>query len=64
MVKKDKFLRSRDVAYILDCSPDDVMVLAKEGQLKGNKKGRFWRFRVSDVEAYKRREIKAQRAAP
>jgi len=48
-------LRSKDVAHILDLSPDDVIHLARRGKLKASKKGRFWRFRQVDVMAYKRR---------
>ena len=52
-VKKDKFFRSKDVAHILDCSPDDVIVLAKKGKIRAVKQGRFWRYRQDDVMAYK-----------
>jgi excisionase family DNA binding protein len=48
-------LRSKDVAHILDLSPDDVIDLARSGKLKASKKGRFWRFHQADVIAYKRR---------
>ena len=47
-------LRARDVAYILDCSPDDVYVLIRKGVLPAIKKGRFYRFRLDEVMAYKR----------
>jgi excisionase family DNA binding protein len=56
MAKKEQFLRSKDVAHVLDCSPDDVTVLARSGELKSIKQGRFWKFRLSDVEAYKRKQ--------
>ena len=52
-------LRSKDVAHILDLSPDDVINLARRGKLKASKTGRFWRFRQADVVAYKRRNEKA-----
>ena len=48
-------LRSKDVAHILDCSPDEVVELAKAGKLKAEKRGRLWQFRRTDVMAYKRR---------
>ena len=54
MTRREKLLRSKDVAHILDCSPDDVIELARREKLKASKAGRFWRFRLSDVEAYKR----------
>ena len=37
-------------------SPDDVIELARKGKLKATKTGRFWRFRLEDVTAYKRRQ--------
>lgn len=58
MAKKEEFLRSRDVAYLLDMSPDDVLVLARNGVLKGTRQGRLWRFRLVDVEAYKRKHTR------
>jgi hypothetical protein len=44
-------LRSKDVAHLLDCLPDEVGVLAKTGKLHGVKKGKIWLFRLQDVEA-------------
>jgi len=55
MKAKERVLKSKDVAHILDCSPDDVILLARKGKLKGTKQGHFWRFREADVVAYKRR---------
>ena len=55
MAKKEKLLRSKDVAHILDCSPDDVIELARKKKLTGRREGRFWRFRLADVMAYKKR---------
>jgi excisionase family DNA binding protein len=54
MAENPPLLRSKDVAHILDCSPDDVIELARSGKLKGTKSGRFWRFREPDVMAYKK----------
>ncbi len=53
--KTDKYFRSKDVAHILDCSPDDVIVLAKKGKLRAIKQGRFWRYRHDDVMNYKKK---------
>ena len=50
-----KFLKSRDVARILDISPDDVVALVHRGELRAMKVGRLWRYRVADVQAYSRR---------
>jgi excisionase family DNA binding protein len=54
MARKETLFKSREVAFILDCSPDDVAVLAKGGKLKAIRIGHYWKFRLSDVEAYKR----------
>jgi len=56
--KKTLILRSKDVAHLLDCSPDDVMELARREKLKGIKQGRFWRFRFQDVESYRKKMAK------
>ena len=55
MAEEEKLLKSKDVAHILDCSPDDVHLLVHRGDLKGTKVGRFWRFRLEDVMEYKRK---------
>ena len=55
MDKVGMLLNSKEVAHILDCSPDDVLLLAHRGKLKATKVGRFWRYRREDVSAYKRR---------
>ena len=56
MASKETLFKSRDVAFMLDCPPDDVAVLARQGKLKGRRTGRYWKFRLSDIEAYKREE--------
>ena len=64
MQKEEILLRSKDVAYILDCCPDDVVDLARRGVLNAEKKGRYWRFPYSAVMDYKRKqERKAKRQA-
>ena len=55
MTKRKQLLRSKNVAYILDLSPDDVVVLARKGKLKAEKLGRYWKFRLHDVLAYQKR---------
>ena len=49
-------LRAREVAHILDMSPDNVLELARRGRLKGEKQGHWWRFSRATVEAYKKME--------
>ena len=53
MAEEENLLKSKDVAHILDCSPDDVHLLVHRGDLKGTKVGRFWRYRLEDVMEYK-----------
>jgi len=45
VTKKPKSLMStREVAMVLDMSPDEVAMLARRGTIKGKKVGRGWRF--------------------
>ncbi|HSV09042.1 MAG TPA: helix-turn-helix domain-containing protein [Candidatus Nitrosopolaris sp.] len=55
MVEKvDILLNSKEVAEILDCSPDTVNELARKSVLPAFKKGRQWRFRKRDIAFFKR----------
>jgi len=56
VARETHVLRSRDVAHILDCSPDDVIFWARSSShpLAGIKTGRFWRFRKSDATKFKK----------
>jgi excisionase family DNA binding protein len=49
-------LKTRDLAILLDVSPDTVNDLARRGLVKGYKSGNQWRFRRKDVERYIERE--------
>jgi len=51
--KELTYLRSKDVAQILDMCPDDVIVLVKKGKLKAIKKGRYWQYSITEVLKYK-----------
>ena len=53
MIKSAIYLSSKDAAHILNCSPDDVIDLAQQRKLRATKEGRFWKFRNTDVVAYK-----------
>ena len=55
MKAKERVLKSKDVAWILDWSPDDVIALAQKGKVKASKQGRSWRSRAAEVTAYKKR---------
>ena len=54
-------LGTRDVAMLLDLSPDEVATAARKGDLKGSREGRQWRFTVKDVLRWdqKRHPLKA-----
>lgn len=51
---EDSLLNSKEVAEILDCSPDTVNELARKSVLPAFKKGRQWRFRKRDISSFKR----------
>ena len=55
---KQSILKTRDLAILLDLSPDVVNDMARRGHLKGFKSGNQWRFRRRDVERYIEREKK------
>jgi excisionase family DNA binding protein len=52
--KDDILLNSKEVAEILDLSPDTVNELARKTVLPAFKRGRQWRFRKRDIISYKR----------
>ena len=62
MEKDDAILTSKDVARILDMSPDTVNEFARKSILPAFKKGRQWRFRQRDVAAFAR-EMRGDTAA-
>ncbi len=51
-MKLPKILKSRDLARLLNLSPDSVNLLARKGVIKGHKEGRQSRFRRREVENY------------
>ena len=55
MATKEALLKSKDVAHILDMSPDDVIYLARNGKLRAVKEGKYWKFRLAHVQTYKRK---------
>jgi excisionase family DNA binding protein len=52
--KEEPVLNSREVAQILDLSPDTVNELARKSVLPAFKRGRQWRFRKRDIVSYQR----------
>ncbi len=51
---EEPILNSREVALMLDMSPDTVNEYARKSILPGFKQGRQWRFKTKDIEAFKR----------
>ena len=51
---EELLLNSKEVATILDCSPDTVNELARKSVLPAVKRGRQWRFRKRDITSFKR----------
>jgi predicted site-specific integrase-resolvase len=47
-------LNSKDVALLLDMSPDTVNEYARKSILPAFKQGRQWRFRARDIESFMR----------
>lgn len=52
--REDTLLNSRDVARLLDMSPDTVNEFARKQILPAFKTGRQWRFRKQDIASFKR----------
>ncbi len=54
MDRDDAILNSKEVARILDMSPDTVNEFARKSILPAFKRGRQWRFRRRDITSFKR----------
>ena len=54
--REEELLNSRDVAVILDLSPDTVNEFARKNILPAFKKGKQWRFRKKDISTYTRKQ--------
>jgi excisionase family DNA binding protein len=54
MEREEPLLNSRDVAKLLDMSPDTVNEFARKQILPAFKTGRQWRFRRQDIASFKR----------
>ena len=52
--RDDIYLNSKEVAQILDVSPDTVNEFARKHLLPAFKQGRQWRFRKRDITSFKR----------
>lgn len=54
-------LKSKEVAIMYDLSPDDVILAARQGKLRGEKRGKYWLFKLSDVKVWGRKIRKEQK---
>jgi excisionase family DNA binding protein len=54
MEHEESILNSKEVARILDMSPDTVNEFARKSILPAFKTGRQWRFRRRDIASFKR----------
>ena len=61
--KEDELLNSKQVATILDMSPDTVNEFARKNILPAFKKGKQWRFRRGDVSVFYNKQPKNIRDA-
>ncbi len=62
MDRDEAILNSKDVAQLLDLSPDTVNEYARKSVLPAFKKGRQWRFRKRDIALFKR-QLRGETAA-
>ena len=60
--REDVLLNSKEVAMMLDLSPDTVNEFARKNILPAFKKGRQWRFRKKDIASFKK-QVRGSQAA-
>jgi excisionase family DNA binding protein len=61
--REEDLLNSKQVAVILDMSPDTVNEFARKNILPAFKKGKQWRFRKRDVSVFFKKQPKDIRDA-
>jgi excisionase family DNA binding protein len=61
--REEELLNSREVAIILDLSPDTVNEFARKNILPGFKKGKQWRFKKQDVSRFTNKKTGSVRFA-
>ena len=59
----EELLNSREVAHILDMSPDTVNEFARKSILPAFKKGKQWRFRKRDIFSFTKKQVREIQAA-
>ena len=60
---EEELLNSREVARILDMSPDTVNEFARKSILPAFKKGKQWRFHKRDIFSYTKKQVREIQAA-
>lgn len=63
MDREEELLTSREVARILDLSPDTVNEFARKNILPAFKKGKQWRFRKRDIFSFNKKQVRGIQAA-
>ncbi|MCH8055617.1 MAG: helix-turn-helix domain-containing protein [Deltaproteobacteria bacterium] len=61
--REEDLLNSREVARILDLSPDTVNEFARKNLLPAFKQGKQWRFRKRDISSFNKRQTREIRDA-
>ena len=61
--REEELLNSREVAIILDLSPDTVNEFARKNILPAFKKGKQWRFKKKDVSRFTKKQTREIRFA-
>ncbi len=61
--REEELLNSKQVAVILDMSPDTVNEFARKNILPAFKKGKQWRFRKRDISVFYKKQPKDIRDA-
>jgi excisionase family DNA binding protein len=61
--REEDLLNSRQVAIILDVSPDTVNEFARKNILPAFKKGKQWRFRKRDISIFTKKQTREIRDA-
>ena len=61
--REEELLNSKQVAIILDLSPDTVNEFARKNLLPGFKKGKQWRFKKKDVSIFTKKQTREIRFA-
>jgi excisionase family DNA binding protein len=54
--REEELLNSKEVAVILDLSPDTVNEFARKNILPAFKKGKQWRFKKKDVSSFTKKQ--------